>query len=351
MPTLAPNQIPDLIASTLAELGEGKWTDISAALQEYLVVPMLTKQDRVVIQGGSSVQWDIITDENYSFTMTGLYDSDNVNVTNVLTQGNIPWRFSKAHYAFDVREPAMNEGPRQIVSLIKSRRHPAMMSIANGMELKFFRAPLSSSDTLEPYGMPYWIVKNNTTGFNGTVPAGHTAVGGVSHTTYPRWKNYTAQYAAVSEDDLVSKIRTAMSLTGFKPPVASATFNTGDKYMMFSTLAVKQGLEQLAKAQNENIGIDLDPYNDAVLIRKVRLVWAPMLDQSSSPDTTNPVYGVNFGEFKTVVNKNWWMKEIVIDRMPGQHNVSAVFIDSQWNWICRNRRRNFVIATDTTMPA
>ena len=75
--------------------------------------------------------------------------------------------------------------------------------------------------------------------------------------------------------------------------------------------------------------------------------WVPVLDE----DTTNPVYGINWGEFKTAILGNWWMKETVLDRVPGQHNVSAVYIDSSFNWICRNRRRNFVISNGTTLPA
>ncbi len=36
---------------------------------------------------------------------------------------------------------------------------------------------------------------------------------------------------------------------------------------------------------------------------------------------------------------------------PGQHTVSANHVDCSFNWITRNRRRHFVLATNTTMPA
>jgi hypothetical protein len=344
---LQASGVSDILTAGLAELGEGKWTDLSFDLQSYFVLPDLTKKDRISIQSGHSIQWDIITDENYSFGMSGLYDVDNVDVRNGLTQGSIPWRHSKCHYAFDHREVDMNEGARQIVNLIKARRHMAMVSQANGMELKFFRAPSSSADTEEPYGLPYWVVKSASTGFVGDVPSGHTTVANVSTTTYPRWKNYAAPYTAVTKDDLVQKLRTAMEETTFVPPVQSATFNTGDRYKMLTTLSVRQAMENLLEDQNENLGGDLDKYHNQVMFRSVPLIRVPRLDE----DTTNPVYGINHGEFKTVILKSRWMKETVISQMPGQHNVSAVFIDSSWNWICRNRRRNFVISNGTTMPA
>ena len=134
MPVLQASGIADILVAGLAELGEGKWTDLSFDKNDYVVLPELMKQDRITIQSGHSIQWTVITDENYTFRMTGLYAQDNLNVPNVLTQGSVPWRHAVAGYAFDQHEITMNEGMRQIVPIMREKRHPAMVSIANGME-------------------------------------------------------------------------------------------------------------------------------------------------------------------------------------------------------------------------
>ena len=80
------------------------------------------------------------------------------------------------------------------------------------------------------------------------------------------------------------------------------------------------------------------------MFRKIPVVAVQELEN----DTTNPVYGINWGEFKTVVLKGWWMKEFMQDHVPGQHTMQAWHCDTTFNYICRNRRRNWVIATNTT---
>lgn len=346
MPTLQLTGIADIVAAGLAELGEGKWTDLTTDLQEFVAMPNLLKKNRVTIQSGHSIQWDLITDQNNSARAVGLYASDRVDVPNVLAQGSIPWRHTVADYAFDHHEVSANKGGRQIVAILKARRHSAMMSMAEFMEDRFWRVP-ASTDELNPYGVPYWVVKNASEGFNGTVPSGYSTVAGLSTTTLTRWKNYTAPYTAISADDLIAKWWKAATLTRFRPPIASATFNTGDQYGYYTTYTVYAGLKQLLAAQNEDIGNDLDSFEGQPTFRRTPVTWVPKLDE----DTTNPVYGLNWGEFKTAVLDDWWMKETVLERVPGQHNVSGVYIDSSFNWLCRNRRRNFVISNGTTLPA
>jgi hypothetical protein len=345
VPTLQLSGVSDVLQAGLAELGEGKWTDLTTDLQEFVAVPNLLKKNRVVIQSGHSIQWDLITDHNNSARAVGLFASDRVDVPNGLTQGSMPWRHTIADYAFDHHEVTANEGARQIVSLIKARRHMAMVSMAEYMERRFWRVP-DTTDEVNPHGVPYWIVKNATEGFNGGAPSGYTTVAGLNPSTLSRWKNYTAPYTAVTYEDLIAKWWKAATYTKFKAPVQSPTFNTGDQYGYYTTYTVYAGLKNLLMAQNEDLGSDLDSQDGNPTFRRVPVTWVPVLDE----DTTNPVYGINWGEFKTAILGNWWMKETVLDRVPGQHNVSAVYIDSSFNWICRNRRRNFVLSNGTTLP-
>lgn len=346
MPTIQLTGISDILFSTLSELGEGKWTDMTTDLQRFVVLPNITKKNRVTIGSGKTVTFDVITDENNSARFVGLFASDRSDVPNVLAQGEVPFRNLTASYSIDARELTANEGKRQIVSLIKSRRHACMMSIAHIMERTFWRVP-ATSDDLTPYGVPYWVVKSATAGFTGTVPSGYSSVAGLSTTTYPRWRNYAAPYSLVTKEDLIARWWKAARLTDFEPPVVTPTFNTGDDYGYYTVGDVYDGLKTILESQNENLGSDLDSQNGRPTFQETKVVWVPELDQ----DTTNPLYGLNWGEFKTAIHGNWWMKETVIDKVPGQHTVSSVYVDATFNYLCRNRRRNFVISNGVTLPA
>jgi hypothetical protein len=56
---------------------------------------------------------------------------------------------------------------------VKPRRHAAMIDLAEELEAKAWQVP-NSTDKLNPYGLPYWIVYNSSTGFNGGYPTGRT---------------------------------------------------------------------------------------------------------------------------------------------------------------------------------
>ena len=222
----------------------------------------------------------------------------------------------------------------------------AMIALAEKMEANFWDDP-SAADTVTPYGLPYWVVKNASEGFNGTVLSGFTTVAGLSPTTYPRWRNWTYQYTDVSFTDFVRHAREASVKTAFKPPVDGIpTFNTGDSYGFFTNYDVIGALEELVTSQNENLGNDLAAKDGSTIFRRVPVTYVPKLDE----DTTNPFYGVNWGTFKTYVLSGEWLKETPIPITPGQHTVSSQHVDCTYNFICKDRRRNFVLATGTSYP-
>ena len=84
-----------------------------------------------------------------------------------------------------------------------------------------------------------------------------------------------------------------------------------------------------------------------VTFRRMPIEWVPYLEA----DTTNPVYGIPWADFKTYVLSGWWMKETNVPVYPGQHTVSAHFMDCTYQWIMKNRRTAWVLATGTTYPA
>lgn len=354
MATLQATGIADLITTTLNELGELKFTDLMSDYQNTIALKRLIKKNKITFDAGPQVQWNIITDTNDSARFVGLGESDIVNIKNVMTTAKIDWRHITWNWAIERREIAMNRTPRKIVDLTKTRRISAFGAAIIKFESAFWQVP-ASTDTVTMYGIPYYVVKSNTAatqannnGFNGSVPSGYTTVANLSSTTYPRWQNYATQYTTVSKEDLIVKMRRMAVYTDFMPLVdETPVYNTGDDYGYYTNYAVVSAMEQLLEAQNDSLGDDVAPMDGKVLFRRVPVTFVKFLDN----DTTNPIYSLNWGELKTMGLRGEWMHETPMPIYPGQHTLAATFTDCTLNLLCRNRRRQGVLATNTTMPA
>lgn len=346
-PVLTARSLGDLIATTLPDLGEMKFTEITTDLQDHLAMRNLLRKNRVELGSGTYVQWDVMVNQSGAASNNGIGGSDNVSIIDTMVQASADWRNSTTNYALIGQEVSMNQGARQIVKLVQVRRLAAMISLAELMEANFWGPSVDSTDNLTPWGVKTWLQRSATEGFNGGLPSGYTTIG-LSTTSYPRWKNWTAQYTNPTREDLVRKLRKASQFTKFMPPVDGIpTFNTGDSYGYYTNYSVIAPMEEILEGNNDNLGPDIASQDGKVLFRRTPLTWVPKLEA----DTTGPVIGINWGEFKTYVLRGWWLKETAVPIVPGQHTISAQFVDCTYQWITKNRRRHFIIATSTTDPS
>lgn len=349
MPALQASGIGDLIAATTVDFGEPNFTEIATDLQEHPIAEALmgNMEDMKKFGSGTSLQWDVMVGHNQSAANSGLYATVRPNQIDTLVQAGVPWRYSRFHYAIERREVAMNRTPRRIVDLIQQRRIASMISFAELLENNFWRFP-AATDTETPYGLPYWVTKNATAGFNGGIPTGYSAVGALSPTTYPRWNNYTYPFTNISDDDWLAATRLAMDQTNWKPPVGGIPSTVkGNKRRLFTNLTVKQQAENLAKAQNENIGPDLARYDGGVMVRKTPLEYVPFLNT----DTTNPTIGLHMGSFQVGYMAGEWMKQVVIPQLDSQPTVALTVWDCMYNFFAYNRRLHFCGSNGTTYPS
>lgn len=339
---LQASDIGDLVALTQRELGRMKWTDISLSLQNYTAMPNLLRTEKVEFGSGQGIQWNVQVRNAGLARNVGLYETDNVNVQDVIVQANIPWRHTTVSYAIERREQAMNREPARIVELVKVRRHTALNDLAEIMEQNFWTKPTDSTDTVKPFGVPYWVVKNTSTGFNGTNPSGFTSgAGNISSSTYTAWANYTAQYTSVTKDDLIRKLRGAMTKTDFRAPNPHPDYaRSGPRYGLYTNYDVLQPMEELLEAQNQNLGNDLASKDGMVIFRRTPVTWVPYLDS----DTSDPVYGLDWSVFYPCFLSGEYMNEMVMPPSDRQHTVVNTHIDNSYNFKCADRRRNFVVS-------
>ncbi|HVL15842.1 MAG TPA: phage major capsid protein [Gemmata sp.] len=350
MASLQASDIGDLITNTINELGRMKFTDITTDIRRHVALTKLLKPHRQGIQSGPLVQFNLMTDHNHSARAVGLGAVDDVDIPDLMIQGQVPWRHVTANWAVEHRVIDMNRNPARIVDIVKEQRYACLISIAEFFEERVWRVP-SASDNTNMYGIPYWVVKNNTEGFNGGAASGYTTVGGLDPTaasTRGRWKNWTFQYTAITKEDLIAKWWKAATYCDFAPAVEGmTTFDTGEGPGYYTNYDVTASLKQVLEAQNDDLGNDLDSMDGRTQFRRIPVTLVQKLDD----DTTNPIYGLTWGEMKMMVLDGWWMRETKIPVQPNQHTVSATHVDCTMNLITRNRRRHFVGATNTGLPA
>jgi hypothetical protein len=346
MAELSIDDLVDLTTVTLSTLDKGKWQDIATDLQEYVALKKLLKKNKISFDSGKAIDVNVMVDYEDSAQNVGLFHVDDVNVSDGMKRGSIPWRSTTANYAWDVQEVAVNRNPARIIDLLKTRRAGSMISLAAKMESNFWGKPATSSDNVMPFGIQYWIVPNSAEGFNGGAAAGFTSgPAGLSPTTYTRWKNWTAQYTNVTQEDFIQKIRQAMVKTNFMSPVDDMIGGpTGDNYGYYTNYDVIYQLENVAAAQNDNLGNDVASKDGRVLFYRRPVTYVPYLDSNNlEAGEQDPFYGINWSVFQPVFLQGFYMKEGKPRPSPKQHNVVEVHWDLTYNFRCVNRRRCFIV--------
>jgi hypothetical protein len=345
MPTLADQDILDLATASQKELGRMKFQQIAQTLQSYEVMGKLLKQEKVQFESGIGIQKTVMVDVTSQAEHVGMYETDETNVGDVLKTIDIPWRHTITKYAWERRELLMNGGATRIVELMKVRRADAMISLAELLETAFWNKPTDSTDKLLPFGVPYWVVYNATEGFNGGDPSGFTSgAGNLSSTTYPRWKNYSANYTTLDKNDAIPKLRTAYRKIQFKSPIDIDDYRRGNgqRYRLYCNETSMQDFEDIGESQNENLGRDVASMDDTITFRKNPINWVPKLDANTN--NTDPIYMLDLSTFYPVFLKGDFMRETSPEKAANQHNVFVVFVDTTWNILCVDRRRQAILA-------
>lgn len=345
----ASENLADLALLTQKDLGRFKWTEIASELQSYSFLRRIMKKEKMKITSGPSIQRRIMVSTSGQAKNTKMFAEDDVQVFNNWQDINVDWRHTTGAFAIERRELAMNRSPAKILDLVKMRRFDALIDQAALWENNGWGSPASSSDDVTPFGLPFWIQKKGTgasdtasTGeFGGGNPSGFSSgAGGLSSTTIPAWANWTHEYTNITVDDLLDKIKLAMYKTDWESPVTVTSDRPQDpRRVLYMNYATRAGIERLAEKQNDQLGSDVDSKNGVVTFQRLPIERVPKLDA----DTQSPVYGVDWNSMIPFFLKGEFMNEQPLSKAPNQHTVLNSFIDTTWNLVCTNRRKQFVI--------
>lgn len=347
---LTPSDLDDLVIATLPLFKRHKITDIALDLPEYISAKIMNEKT-VVERGGESVNFKVKTRNTGLARNTGMLSEDVTGIEDVLVSASVPWTKQTVNWSYSIDEPEFQSDAETIIDILRIRDHDAMGDMAELNEENMWSAPASTSEK-RPMGIPFWLQKDTNTAandgtLNGRDPSGFTAGrGGISSTTYSKWRNWTFRYSAYTVDDLVRKIKRALVFTKFVPPVPTPELAYGAAQReIYTTYRVIEPLERLAETRNENLGNDVARYMGQVVVGGVPLRLAHYLEANDSND---PLYGVDWSVFRPFVRKGANMRRMGPMQMPKQHDGKTVHYDTWMNYCCYNLRKCWVGSLATT---
>lgn len=340
----------DLVATTLKDLPKDQY-EVMWDSQNFEFCNIYNSQRRK-IDGGTSIQRNVVLDEQGNARYRKLFDTDQPSVDNIQKQIDVPWTQLGTDYSWDVLEIMRNKNSAKgYIDLLESRKMERLWGLAELIEDRGWKTPTSATDKLYPYGIPYYLNMLNigvtAGGFAGQTVryqdgSTGTAVAGLDGAVEAKWRNYADVYTKV-DNALLRKMRKAMLLTRFKPPqMVKAPGNDqpgsvvklycdADRAVEFMDLSDKRDDQNTPKDLAGKVLVDVE---GATYFNRRPIVYIPQLDGV----TEQPIYCVDWSKIQPIVQDGYWMVEgkPMMDRT--QHTTITVFIDACHNNLCINRR-------------
>ena len=357
----------DLTRTTLTNLPDMEF-ETALEYQNYPVCNQWFKEDKVELESGTSIERNIVLDTSGNARHVRLYQKTPINVADTQQKITAPWVQVQTHWSIERREALRNRRPAAYINLLKSRRQDSMLDLANLLEDRAWSTPSSADDDLNPRGLPYYLSmreddvaqSTDSGGFeayrvrftNGTSSASKAGING-STAANAKWKNYAAVYTNI-DAEFVKRMRRAFHATSFVPPmlVRDLTQGPASKFRIYMDLDTLTEYEDLTTQSNENLGADLDPFHNLTTFRRVPIIYTPQLDGftvlgggvNQTSNTPAPVFAVNHNYFHPFVQEGDWLREDDPMTDQEQHNVFTTFVDSSYQFFCKNcRAAGFVL--------
>jgi hypothetical protein len=368
MPSITASDIGDIVTFYLEDYSEKKtWSDAVRDYQHFITADELFTKRRVDAPASEKCTWNLKVDRAQNTTADSFFKPDSLNRVDLGTKGELKWHFQKTHFMVEKREPAMRSKSRtQILDYLKMQESDMYDGFFEQNEDWFFTLPTYPNDGTAgdplPFGLPYWITKYTSTapfGFNGAYPTGYTAgKGGVSDTTYSKWKNGTGLYASMSDSDFVALLSQCFDKCHFRAPRGGFGENVPARnYQLMSSYKPWQDYQHHIYGSNDDTGMDAGKWRGGKpgdnfgynIFRGIQWEWVPALTEvgGDARDLREPVYGINWDTFSLKTYDNLFMDRSDPIDLDGQHNTVVQWMDTAYQIVCNSLRQNFVIAAAT----
>lgn len=340
MPDLQLEFMPDIIKTTFDKVRRAQWIDLTNDLQEHTVMGRLLKKSRIRMAGGSQFKFDIVKRDSGTSRYVAVWEPDAVNQPEIMAQGVVPIRHMDTNWSFHDLEDEANQGPEEIVDLLKARRFAAQISHAGKFEQAYWGVAVPSTDIKTPWGIKTYLVPNATTGFNGGNPVGFpNGVAGIDVADVERYKNFTGEWNEFTLDDFIDLLNEAATKTRFMSPVPFPNFKLSEQFGIFTDFATQSNYKKMLRVMNDDTGADTETHTRGPKFKGIPMDWVPYLDQDGV--SQSELFMFNFAYTFVIVRKGKELRERrPSDGQPSQnsHYEHTGWFESSWNLGVSNKR-------------
>lgn len=336
-------QIPGLITDTLSHYKDAPKIKMALEYQRYFFIDEVFNTDTYDVQEGRNVEFRFVTDDNGQARHARYMEGRTINLRDNTLVGSANWTLADNVAVWEVHQIEMNKGKAKILDTLKKAYAKAYAELFRVLEMRAPLAPDSSGDDRNPPGLQFWFsglpsgTTNYTGGFLGTTSrygdgTTTTSPGGINKVNNPKARNWAANHNGMTMQTL-DTIRAGFVYTNFVVPRNLKEYYSPRmrKLRILTSLAYALEYERLCNQMGpDGRNKDLNPfYGNAITYRGVEWVGIPTLDNVS----LNPIYVVDFQNFRPIVHSNWWLREDEVMRDREQPHVYSMQIDCWYSYI------------------
>jgi hypothetical protein len=342
--------------------------DLTPQLRNYGVNDDFARVKKIS-KDNKSFHHAIMVDSYDNNQYTSFFNEDSLTRNSLMAEGLSYWSMQKTGWFADRREPGYPKGAsaEQVFNAFKGHRNNMLVKFYEFNDRARWINPTGPNDgsggQVQVLGIPHSIVTSATAavGQNGGHPSGYSTVNGLSRTTNPELKNWTATATDMSINDGQKKLDDMIDLMQWHVPVSLEgeekpkldyvieshrepyTLYRDQKYAFIGDADYSK---DPAKIRNSGVGV-----GNGLLFRGIQWTWVDALTQSTLRDgTANPAYASNKPVY--LRDRSTWiiyaaeglfMNESAPVMKSNDHNVFINHMDTIYQRVCVNPGANGVI--------
>lgn len=342
--------------------------DLTAQYRNYTVADDFRRVKKIS-KDNKSFHHPLMVDTYDNNQYDSFFNPDSLTRNSLGQEGTSYWSMQKTGWFADRREPGYPRGASasQIVDVFKGHRNNMWKKHYEFNERARWKNPTGPNDgsagQIQVFGIPHFIVTSATAavGQNGGAPSGYSTVSGLSRTTYPQLKNWTATATDMSFTGGQRKLSDMMDLMQWVSP---KQLDGEEKASLDYEILSHRRPYTLYQDQKASFAGDADYSADpgkfrgqsaavgnGLMFRGVPWRWVDALSNSTTRDgTTNDAY--NSAEPAYLLDHSTWIiygaeglfqNESEPIMAADNHNVFNMHMDTVYQRVCINPGANGVI--------
>jgi hypothetical protein len=341
--------------------------DVTSQYRNYSCYEELKNAEKIS-KDNKSFHFPLMVDGYDNNQYTSNFQPDSLGRTSLGAEGVSYWSDQKTGWFASRKEPGYPKGASaaQIVKVFDMHRNNMFKKFYQFNEKARWINPTGPNDgsggQVAVFGIPHYVVQSATAavGQNGAAPSGYSTVSGLSRTTHPELKNWTATATDMSLTNGQQKLSDMIDLMQWQClPELPGEQKATHSYVIESHRTPYAMWQRQQYAFTGDSDIHADPakllgnntVGNGLFFRTIPWRWVDALTQSTTRDgTSNPAY--DDAQPVYLLDKSTWIvyaaEGIFMDesepiRAAEDHNRFDMHMDSMYQRVCINPGANGVV--------